>query len=603
MKTKLYFYLLILLLLLPLAQLFAQTNEAEKDSLSYLKLEEYSKKRRSTSLLYQLVFVDSEPEKARKPETEQKQNHHFEQFEGKRIRTISINIHDPFEYNKRDNNINPSNFLMQTGNYLHLRTLRATIRNLLLFKPEQTFDNLRFTESERLVRSQGYLREVAFDAIVPADNPEVVDIYIRVWDNWTLIPQMDVSLSDIRLKLSENNFAGTGHRFSADTRWKRSEAKNKTRLSYIIPNIGNTYINGNMLYVFEGRKTLEKSIALNRALYSPLAKWAGGIYLGQNYTEQRGLVNDTVKKIETLIGRQDFWGAKSWKLLNGKTTDARTTNLILAARFEKLNYPDRSNEAIVADIFNNQQLFLTAVGVTSRKFVRDSYIFDYGKVEDVPVGRALGMTFGLEQRQSNRLYGSIKFSWANYTKVGYLSAGVEYGTYHASTGFEQGVIRFGLNYFTPVFEIGKWKMRQFVKPEFVVGIDRKASDILSFSASMKDFENFNYKGKHMMALTLQLQTYAPWNLIGFRFGPYLFTTFGMLGNDVNGFRYSRVFPVLGAGVLLKNDYLIISNFQFSVAFYPTLPGSGNNVFKTAAYQTTDFGFIDLELSKPLQVAY
>lgn len=603
MKTNLFYYALILLLLLPLTQLFAQTNEAEKDSLSYLRLEEYSKKRRATSLLYQLVFVDNEPEKARKPEIEQNQSHHFEQLEGKIIRNVSINIHDPFEYNRRDNNINPSNFLMQAGNYLHIRTLRATIRNLLLFKPEQTFDNLRFAESERLVRSQGYLREVSFDAIVPNDNPEVVDIYIRVWDNWTLIPQMDVSLSDIRLKLSENNFAGTGHRLSADTRWKRSDAKNKTRLSYVIPNIGNTYINGDLLYVFEGRKTLEKSFALNRALYSPLAKWAGGIYLGQNYTGQRGLVNDTVKKIETLTGRQDFWGAKSWKLLNGKTTDARTMNLILAARFEKLNYPDRSNEAIVADIFNNQQLFLTAVGITSRKFVRDSYIFDYGKVEDVPVGRALGMTFGLEQRQSSRLYGSIKFSWANYTKVGYLSAGVEYGTYHASQGFEQGVIRFGLNYFTPVFEIGKWKMRQFVKPEFVVGIDRKATDILSFSASMKDFENYNYKGKHMMALTLQLQTYAPWNLIGFRFGPYLFTTFGMLGNDVNGFRYSRVFPVLGAGLLLKNYYLIISNFQFSVAFYPTLPGSGNNVFKTAAYQTTDFGFIDLELSKPLQIAY
>jgi len=120
---------------------------------------------------------------------------------------------------------------------------------------------------------------------------------------------------------------------------------------------------------------------------------------------------------------------------------------------------------------------------------------------------------------------------------------------------------------------------------------------------MKGFAGFEYSATHMMVLTLQTQSYAPWNLIGFHFGPFLFSSFGMLGNESSGFSKSRLYTKLGLGVLIKNDYLMFSTFQVSLAFYPIIPGRGNNIFKTNTYKTNDYGFRDLEVSKPGVVYY
>jgi hypothetical protein len=47
-----------------------------------------------------------------------------------------------------------------------------------------------------------------------------------------------------------------------------------------------------------------------------------------------------------------------------------------------------------------------------------------------------------------------------------------------------------------------------------------------------------------MVLTLQTQSYAPWNVFGFRFGPYLIYSLGILGNDETGFSNSRMYSQL-----------------------------------------------------------
>jgi hypothetical protein len=92
-------------------------------------------------------------------------------------------------------------------------------------------------------------------------------------------------------------------------------------------------------------------------------------------------------------------------------------------------------------------------------------------------------------------------------------------------------------------------------------------------------------------------------LIGFRFGPFLTCSFGMLSDPVSGFSHSRIYSQIGLGVLVKNEYLVINNFQLSISFFPFIPGVGENVFKTNAFRTSDFGFRDFEIGKPAIVGY
>jgi hypothetical protein len=115
---------------------------------------------------------------------------------------------------------------------------------------------------------------------------------------------------------------------------------------------------------------------------------------------------------------------------------------------------------------------------------------------------------------------------------------------------------------------------------------------------LNGFNSDVLSGTSRFLLVFQTQTYAPWNLIGFRFGPYINLALGMLGDENNGFSHSRMYPQIGMGVLIKNDFLVIKYFQLSFAFYPTIPGKGNNVLKANPVRTTDLGFIDFVIGKP-----
>jgi hypothetical protein len=153
--------------------------------------------------------------------------------------------------------------------------------------------------------------------------------------------------------------------------------------------------------------------------------------------------------------------------------------------------------------------------------------------------------------------------------------------------------------------MGKWKFRQFVKPELTIGINRFASDSLTLNDGygLDGFRTTALKGTSRLLLTVQSQAYAPWNFIGFRFGPYISFTMGMLSDAVTGFRKSKVYSQIGVGVLIKNENLILNTFQLSLSFYPIIPDRGNNIFKINSLSTADFGFRDFEIGKPAPVVY
>ena len=54
---------------------------------------------------------------------------------------------------------------------------------------------------------------------------------------------------------------------------------------------------------------------------------------------------------------------------------------------------------------------------------------------------------------------------------------------------------------------------------------------------------------------------------------------GLLGNDNSPFYNSHMYQGYGIGLLVKNELLVISTFQFSFGFYPNVPGrSSQTIF-------------------------
>lgn len=604
---------------------FSQEKTVKQDSTKmYEKIEKYSKKRKFTKMFHKLIF---EPVKINKAVLIKKQKQKIRKnIEGKIIRNINILTLDPFGFSVTDTTKKARNWAEKSGNHLHITTRKLAIKNLLLFSRNKPLDTLLVSESERLIRLQKYVRDVKIIVEPIAQNTDSVDVFIRVLDTWSSIPKGSISSSRMAIGLQERNFLGTGHEFYNRYSKRFEDGKSAYSMKYEIPNIKNTYIKTTAIYHTELNNHFGKSLNIERTFYSPFTRWAGGIYLDDQLridslqNAQLQYSNQNLK-----YRSQDIWGGISFPIFKDKTTRHTANNLVIATRLLNVQYKESPTiDYDTINFYSGETFYLSGIGISSRQFVEDEYLYNYGIIENVPIGKIYGFTGGYQIKNSTgRWYVGARASFGNYHSWGYLSTNFEYGTFFNGSKTEQSAFSFQANYFTNLVELGKkWKMRQFVKPQIIIGNNRLKSvgDYLALNenvpfqgaygagfqgdndAGIRGFDSAIF-GTKKFVLSLQTQLYSPWNIIGFRINPFFNYTAAMLGNENIGLTKSRLFSSIGIGVMINNDYLVFNSFQFSVSFYPNIPGQGNNIFKTNSFGTTDFGLQDFDFGKPRTVIY
>lgn len=599
-------FIVLLLILCCYQASFSQVTKPKKDSSEvYRDIQTYSKKNKFTQLLHGLIF---EPINSKKKKVIIVQKRYAD-FEGKIIRNINVVTLDPFGYSEIDTTQKPRNWGEKTGNRIHIKTNRLAIRNLLLLRKNKPLDPLLVKESERLIRTQRYISRVNITLELTRENSDSVDVYIRVLDSWSIVPKGAISSSRTSFEIDEHNFLGSGHEFDNRYTNRFSDGKKAFSLDYIIPNIKNTFISTTLGYHIDLDNYFSKSLNIERPFYSPFTKWAGGIYLDQQFRK------DTLQDANLIYAKQnfkydsqDYWMGHAFRIFKGNTINERTTNLILSGRFLNVKYHE--SPTIIYDpisFYSGEKFFLSGIGITTRKFIEDKYIFKNGIIEDVPIGKIYGITSGYQYKNNTgRYYLGCQASFGDYFKWGFLSTNFEFGTFINKSKTTQTAFSFQANYFTNLFEIGTWKLRQFVKPQLIFGINRVNSigDRLTINENygIPGFKSAVY-GTEKMVMTLQTQAYSPWNLWGFRLNPYFNYAIAFLGNAESGMQKSKAYSKIGIGLIINNDYLVFSSFQISLAYYPTIPGNSENVFKTNSFETTDFGFQDFELAKPRTVIF
>ena len=621
MNLKEIFFVVVLCVLSNV--LMAQRQPSENDSTEvYKKIETYSKRRKFTKTLHELIFRSTN-EKS-KDQRSKVVTQTYESFQGKPIRNIFIETMDPFGYSVNDPNKTPHNWLEKTGNHLHLKSKEFAIRNLLLFRQGATLDTFKISESKRLLRSQKFVRSVEIDAVTA--ETDSIDITVRVLDSWSLIPKGSISTSKMNVALEERNFLGIGHEFNNRYQQRFDDKRTAHGVEYVIPNIKNTYINTKLIYEESLDGDLNKSVSINRGFISPLTRWAGGIYLDRQVKIDS--LPDFQNNFEIKpfkFQTQDFWAGHAFKVFATNSLEERTTNLITSARFVNVTYKESPETAFDSiNYFSKEQFYLGTIGLASRQFVEDHFIFRDGIIEDVPIGFAISFTPGYQIKNDvNRYYLEGNMAFADYFKWGYFNASVGYGTFINGNKKEQTTLSMEVNYFTNLISLGsKWKMRQFVKPHILLGYNRKNSiaDRLNLNQNydaygydQNEFKrdtrsgipgfNANIYGTQKAMLSFQTQFYSPWNILGFRLNPYVNITGGVLGDSDRSLFDSKLYSSFGVGFIIRNDYLVFSSFQLSLSYYPVTPNMGGGSFKTNAFETEDFGFQQIDIGKPSTLLY
>lgn len=601
-------------------------QEKEKDSTEiFKKIEDYSKKRKLTKAIYSWVFKDPD-KKTQDKKPQYRRSPDYRKYSGKIIRKIIIETKDPFGFSFVDTTKTPDTWLERFGNSVHIKSGEMAIKNFLLLKEGQPLDSLLASESARLLRSQKYIREVEIIPKEIAHSADSVDIVVTSLDSWSLIPEGSVSPSTTKVRLTEHNFIGTGHQVKMGYFYRHKEKKDGFEALYSVPNFKNTFISATAGYAIDYDDYYRKNFSIDRIFESPFTRWAGGIFLEERSTWRPFPGDSTLfeeKGVKYIA--QDYWAGYSFQPFGGDSERERTTNIITALRALIVDYKKRlPHEYDSISYFSGENLFLSSIGITSRQFVRDHHIFQDGITEDVPIGILFSMTGGYQRKnRTNRLYLGSRASLGNYYGWGFLSVNLEAGSFFKKSKLEQTAISLQINYFSNLIDLGnKWKLRQFIKPQIVLGFNRLNSpaDRLTLSEQpyfngvegklydnhytgvIRGFESPVY-GTRKYVLETQTQFYSPWVWLGFRINPFANITLGMITDNDRNYGSNKLYSSFGIGFLIRNDYLVFNTFQMSFAFYPEIPGQGKGIFKPNAFNTEDFGFQEFQINKPRLIHY
>lgn len=596
--------------------LMAQKPAPTKSDTVYKKIDEFAQDKKFFKFIHKVMFRKKQTvvssKKAKKKGITPLQRS-FDKYNCKIIRKINIETLDPFGYSAEDTASKPRNQVERMGNFMHIKSKNWTIRNLLLFKKNQELDSLVVKESERLIRSQRYVRSVIIKPVPIENCKDSVDISIRVLDTWSLIPTGAFSSSKANLDMTEHNIFGLGHDFELNYIKSFNNSTYNTfayDTKYTIPNFKNTFIKSSVSSKNDLNNNTYKTARIDRPFYSTFVRWAGGIYYDYKaFAQPLSDVNGVSALQDFKIKTYEFWGGHSFNVFGNQSDFARGTHLIFSAGFTNSTYlikPDIAYDPI--RFLNSSKSVLASIGISSQRFYQDKYLFRFGVIEDVPYGKVFSLTGGAENKNNvTRAYFGGRFSYGDYFDFGYLQGNIECGSFFNNGKTEQKTIKIEANYFTHLFPVGSWKFRQFIKPVLVLGSNRLDSpkDRLNL-IDVNGIPGFNSSplvGTKKFLTTFQTQSYNQKSWYGFNFSPFFNFTVGFLDDGNKSFFNNKMYSQIGLGVLINNNYLVFNSFQFSFSYYPSLPIDGSNIIKTNAFQNSYINFQDFQIGQPYVVPY
>lgn len=587
---------------------FAQVKKQDSTTAIYQEINELSKKNKFNKFVYKLLFRSSALKVENLiPEKKVSDKHEISnKVNGKIIRNIIIETLDPFGQSVTNEAKKPKNGFEKFGNSLHIKSKKYAIRNLILFRKNDVSDSLILKESERLIRSQRYVREVVISPIYLSTTTDSIDVKIRVLDSWSLIPNGSYSSNQSSVKLTERNLLGSGHEIIGKLDNKFSPKEQAIFGHYTINNIKNSFIKLDLEYANEFDNYSKRSISITRPFYSVFARNAGGIYFENTFYTEYFPVLDTLIEQPIKYEFQEYWYGRAFRISRKIIEDNVFTNLITAINFNRkaiLRKPDELLDP--SSFFASEKNIIGYIGISKQQFYQDKYIFNYDIIEDIPYGKNIALLFGYQDKNNiSRFYSGITISHGKKYNFGYLSSFIEWGSFYNKGITEQTAFKVGFNYFSPLMHWGKWRFRQFIKPTYVWGNNRDESFKDQLTLYNQGIEGFNTRifGSQKWVISLQTQSYVPGSWYGFRFSPYLNVSIGSLVNE-NSIFNSKIYSKFSVGVLINNDFLVFNRFQISFSYYPSIPFEGNNVLKTNSLENSDLKFNDFQLGKPAYIKY
>lgn len=538
-------------------------------------------------------FVVVEP-KAQDSTFLQKSEAGFMPYAGKVIRYVYIN-NLSFSENVLDTSKSFMSTITRVADRLQTNTKDYAVRQMLFVKRGQLLDPFRLADNERFLRDQNFIKDARIRVIPVAGAEDSVDLFVRVRDVFSWGAEVKTSgISNFQASVYDANFLGMAQRldYTLLYDYKRMPPigsggqyrKISVGGSFINLSLGFSNIDQGISLGTENEKSWY--LQLDRPLYTPNARFAGGLQLSSNRS-----TNVFVKPVNQFLDYQyrleDVWLGYNigiFKPKPGKEDNRRR-------RFVSLRYFDQHFERLpILPAFDpryaNKRYLLGQVTWYKINFYRTNYIYGFGRTEDMPVGITHKVTTGPVQVDSlRRWYAGWEFDHLLVDEHGnYWNYTFSVGTNLYKRQWQDNSALLNMSWYSRLFSFPRFKLRQFANISFSGIYNQHVYEPLYINNEfgLDNFSTDSVRGTQRISAGTESSLFTRWSILGFKIGFFAFGRSTYVTPHQTGIYSGGFFPALGGGIRTRNENLIFGTIECRFTWFPRTLYNVNKISLTVS---------------------
>ncbi len=500
----------------------------------------------------------------------------FMPYEGKVIRQIIIR-HMDFQRTVYDTTKNIRNTLTRLGDKLHSTSKDWVIRDNLFIREGTPLNPYKLADNERHLRDLDFLLDAKFYVIPVAESDDSVDIVVLTRDVFSLGGTIHPGgTSRTRLRVYDANLAGWGQRlqFNAliepdrnpDFAYEVLYRKNSIGGTFINGTIGYTQLNTGSSYGEEEENAYY--IRFDRPLVSPYTRYAGGMELSRNWSENFFDKNDSLFRDYRYV-INDFWIGYN---IGANSNQDRSRHFVAVRAFDQhfTRVPSQVREQ-ERPLYNDQTFVLASTTFFKQNFYTTRYIYGFGRTEDVPYGHNISVTGGWARtRGLSRTYAGLDAEKSFVSRVGeFYTVGLRAGGYF-NDGLEDATVLVSGALLSRLIPRGAFLFRQSIAVDFTRVFRQRMSLPLDINDEfgLQYFRADSLWGTKRFHIQSETVAFSPWQVLGFRFAPFAFGEMAMIADRHTSIFHDKPFFGFGGGIRTRNENLIFGTVELRFLYYP-----------------------------------
>ncbi len=450
------------------------------------------------------------------------------------------------------------------------RTLRPytrerVLRQYLLFRQGDRIDPLKLADTERLLRGIEYVADVRLHVVPLTGQEQEVAVVVEIRDRLPVGARLDVRDVDrVDAGLFHANAGGLDVRVAVDLHYRQGVTPETGWGGELRKrNMGGAFLDVDLGYE-DSWRGLERRAALTRVEAHPDIRWVGGLAWSDRLERGQG-------QPSRQADRADAWAGRVIRLGRGAGAGGARPVLVPAVGLASIHHDLRPVVTPDSNLaWHDSRQVLAGLTWSRERDYRTSHLHGLGQTENLAGGQGLKFSAAYVDGEYLDRTGLFAQAWRQAVRArgDVLNVGIDAGGYLRDGRLEDGALRAGARYVSPLLGSGRWRSRLLAGVAWSRAVHPTGEAPLSLADGLgpREVDLPTPVGDRRLGLDTEWRVFPPWVASGFRCQLFAFADAALLaapGQDLGG---RPLVASAGLGLRVGNPDLVLPVVQLRVAF-------------------------------------